>query len=228
MFRFLIWSTLLGCFCAHLYAQDLSTPRAPRRVTNPQRKAVPVPAPAAAASSSENTFDSFFVNLGTHTEFYNAVQMDDSGGLRKFDFAPTIGFGLKAPLSNGFLFLPEFNWVLPRSAGDSEIIKNVFMIRADFGYDPVDWFRVRVGTSLLWLNQHGKGGSAKVNNGNGTSTFYYPDENRSSINNTLDFGAEVLFSESWSARMQTYIYSVFIEERRQLSYTLFVTYHWDR
>lgn len=219
MYQFLIWSTLLGCLCAPLYAQDLSSPRTPRR------RVVPAKAPVKTASK---TIDSYLLNFGTHTEFYNAVQIDDNGGMRKFEVAPTIGFGLKMPMDSGFIFLPEVNWVLPRSAGDSQIIKNLFMLRADFGYDPVDWFRVRVGTSIMWLNQHGRGGSAKVNNGNGTSTFYYPDENRSSINNTLDLGGEILFSEDWSARLQTYIYSVFKEERRQISYSLFVTYQWDR
>lgn len=226
MQKFFIWSTLLGCFCAHLYAQDLSGPRMPRRGTNqPARRATPTPAPV---KTSPKTVDTYLLNFGTHTEFFNAVQIDDNGGMRKFELAPTIGFGLKMPLDYGFIFLPEVNWVLPRSAGDSQIIKNLFMLRADFGYDPVDWFRVRMGTSVIWLNQHGRGGSAKVNNGNGTSTFYYPDENRSSINNTLDLGGELLFSDDWSARLQTYIYSVFKEERRQISYSLFLTYHWDR
>ncbi len=226
MYQFLIWSTLLGCLCAPLYAQDLSTPRAPKRTANqPYRRVTPAKAPA---KTSSKTIDSYLLNFGTHTEFYNAVQIDDNGGMRKFEIAPTVGFGLKMPMDSGFIFLPEVNWVLPRSAGDSQIIKNLFMLRADLGYDPVDWFRVRVGTSIMWLNQHGRGGSAKVNNGNGTSTFYYPDENRSSINNTLDLGGELLFSDDWSARLQTYVYSVFKEERRQISYSLFVTYQWDR
>lgn len=226
MHKFFLWSTLLGCFCAHLYAQDLSTPRTPRRATyRPQRRTIPAPKPA---TKSEKSIDSYLINFGTHTEFYNAVQVDDNGGMRKLEIAPTVGFGLKIPMDSSFIFLPEINWVLPRSAGDSQIIKNLFMLRADIGYEPVEWFRVRMGTSIMWLNQHGRGGSAKVNNGNGTSTFYYPDENRSSINNTLDIGAEFLFSDNWSTRFQTYLYSVFKEDRRQLSYSLFLTYQWDR
>jgi hypothetical protein len=102
------------------------------------------------------------------------------------------------------------------------------MFRADLGYDLVDWMRLRLGTSLMWLNQHGRGGKTQVNNGSGTSTFFYPDENRSSINNTLDVGVEGRFNDEWSLRLQSYIYSVFIKEKRQVSYTLFVTYYWDR
>ncbi len=221
MLKVFLWSTLLGCLCAPLYAQDLSTPKIRPARTRPV-------APPPPKATTQKTIASYLLNFGTHTEFYNNVQIDDAGGMRKFEVAPTVGFGLKMPMDYGFLFLPEINWVLPRAAGDSQIIKNLFMLRADIGYDPVDWFRVRMGTSIMWLNQHGRGGSAKVNNGNDTSTFYYPDENRSSLNNTLDFGGELMFNNEWSVRLQTYLYSVFREERRQLSYSLLVTYQWDR
>jgi hypothetical protein len=196
--RHLLISFLMGAFCTAALAQETTS-----------------------SSTKTLTF-----NLGTHTEFYNKVQTDSDGTLRKFEFAPTVGVGMEIPVYEEFSFLPEFNWVLPRTTGDSRIIKNVFMLRGDMGYRPVDWFRLRVGTSIIWLNQHGRGGSTKVNNGNSSSTFYYPDENRSSVNNTLDIGAEFLY-DKWAFRLQTYTYSVFREERRQHSYTLFITYYWD-
>jgi hypothetical protein len=220
MYLFLIWSTLLGCFCAPLYAQDLSEPIQ----KTPVRKKAALP----AKPSAPDVISSVLLNFGTHTEFYNYIQTDDSGHLRKFEPAPTIGLGLKIQLPYQFLFLPEINWVLPRTNEDSRIIKNLFMLRLDLGYDLFDWFRLRAGTSTMWLNQHGRGGSTQVNNGNSTSTFYYPEENRSSINNTLDLGAELLISEFWSLRLQTYTYSIFKEERRQISYSIFLTYQWDQ
>lgn len=166
------------------------------------------------------------LNVGNHTEFFDAVQSDGSGSTRKIAFAPTIGGSITLPVSKSWLFLPEVNWVLPHSS-DTRIIKNVLMFRADFGYSPLDWLRLRVGTSLMVQNQHGRGGSTEVNNGNTTSTFYYPDENRSSLNNTIDLGVEGLFGP-WALRLQSYIYSAFKEERRQVSYTLFVSYYWDK
>lgn len=213
--------------CSAALAQDLSTPQGVRKSQRyPQR---PLKSTTQApAQKEEKTIDAWIFNFGSHTEFFNYVQTDTAGGTRKFEFAPTIGTGMLIPMTNPSLkFLPEFNWVLPRSAGSSRIIKNLFMIRADLGYDALDWLRFRLGTGLMWLNQHGRGGSTQVNNGNGYSTFYYPDENRSSVNNTLDIGAEALF-DTWSVRLQTYTYSVFIKERRQISYTLFLSYYWDR
>lgn len=210
-------------------AQDLSTPQGVRKAQRYQKRPVRVTPVAPKTNPSDKTIESWILNFGTHTEYFNNIQNDTAGGTRKIDFAPTIGIGMFIPLANKDLkFLPEFNWVLPRSAGSSKIIKNLLMFRADLGYDALDWLRLRLGTSLMWLNQHGRGGSTQVNNGTGTSTFYYPDENRSSVNNTLDLGVEGLINDEWSVRLQTYIYSVFIEERRQISYTLFVSYYWDR
>jgi len=182
---------------------------------------------AATYSADTPLYNALYFNAGTHTEFYNVVQTDDSGTLRKFEFAPTLGVGFSIPTSSSLLLLPEINWVLPQRTSE-EILKNLFMLRLDLGYEPLKWLRLRGGTSLMWLNQHGTGGTAQINNGNSTSTFYYPDENRSSLNNTLDFGVEAFWSKSWSARLQTYNYAVFREERRQLSYSLFLTYYWER
>lgn len=182
-------------------------------------------APALGAPFSNVKHLSF--NFGSHTEFYNAVQTDDSGGLRKFEFVPTIGLGADLPIEESFHFLPEFNWVLPYTAEDSNIMMNTFMYRVDLGYDIWDWLRVRLGTSIMHQNIHGKGGKTKENNGTGESTFYYPDENRSSLNNTLDVGVEALMGPI-AVRLQTYTYSIFREERRQHSYTLFLSYYWGK
>lgn len=200
-----------------LWAQDLSS-GAKKPVTTPK-----------TTIESPKRIESIYFNLGTHTEFYNSVQTDASGGVRKFDAkTPTVGAGLSIPLGIYDLrFLPEVNWVLPKTSGDSKIIKNLFMFRGDLAYDPWEWLRLRLGTSLMWLNQHGRGGKTEMDNGNGTSPFYYPNENRSSLNNTLDLGAE-LRHNAWALRLQSYIYSVFVEERRQVSYTLFVSYYWDQ
>lgn len=183
-------------------------------------------ATAVAANDSFFNYKSIYFNLGTHTEFYNAIQSDDSGGLRKFDFAPTAGIGMEIPAFEGWHYLPEFNWVLPKTYEESKIIVNTFMYRFDMGYDALEWLRLRVGTSLIHLNQHGRGGKTSMRNGNETSTFYYPSENRSSLNNTFDLGVETRFDE-YAIRLQTYTYSIFKKEQRQYSYTLFFTYYWE-
>ena len=186
-------------------------------------------APAFGARNSEKVVKDIYFNLGNHTEFFNGIQSDDKGSLRKFDFAPTIGVGLNIPLwnSDSWSALPEFNWVIPQLIEDSNIMINTFMYRFDLGWLAQEWLRLRLGTGIMHQNQQGKGGKTSERNGNSTSTFYYPDSNRSSLNNTLDVGAEFLY-EQWALRLQTYTYSIFKEERRQISYTIFVSYYWER
>jgi hypothetical protein len=170
--------------------------------------------------------EKIYFHIGSHTEFYNASQINTSGDKNKIQLIPTIGTSIPFALPYQFEFLPEFNWVLPVNQGSTKIIKNIFMFRADFGYLVTDWFKVRSGTSLILQNQHGRGGSTQIENGNSVSTFYYPDANRSSFNNTFDLGVEI-FHENWSTRLQTYTYSLFQEQRREVSYTVFITYLWD-
>lgn len=210
---------LLVSYCCATWGQDLSTKK-PKK----SRKADIVL--DENNNTVEKTIESIYFNLGAHTEFYSSVQVDANGGVRKIDYKPTIGAGLQMPFYAG-KFLPEFNWVLPQKAGSSKIIKNLFMIRGDFAYDPLEWLRLRLGTSLMWANQHGQGGSANIRNGNDTSTFYYPDENRSSINNTFDVGIEGKWDD-WALRLQTYTYAIFRNDRRQISYTIFLTHYWDQ
>lgn len=208
MLRNLFILIICGYFSAPALGAAESAPSAPK------------PTSATAAHIKE-----IYFNLGTHTQFYNAVQIDGSGGLRKLDWTPVIGAGLGVPMTEKFIFLPEINWVLPQSYENSKIISNLFMFRADLGYDPLEWLRLRLGTSLMWANQQGRGGSTQMNNGNSQSTFYYPEENRSSWNNTLDLGVETIYDQ-FAFRLQTYTYSIFKKEQRQLSYSLFLTYYW--
>jgi hypothetical protein len=200
MFKRIILLSFLGCFCAPALCADFSRLNSIRDIT---------------------------FQGGFHTSFYNNVQNDTSGGTRKFDLSPTIGAGMVLPSPWKFLLIPEINWVLPRYAGSDRIIKNLIMFRFDIAYDPLEWLRLRLGTSFMWQNIHGRGGKANVSNGNSTSTFYYPDENRSALNNTFDIGIETFFNQKWSLRLQTYTYSLFKEERRQLSYTFFINYYWN-
>lgn len=183
--------------------------------------------PAAAMAAKKSFYDELYFSLGTHTEFYNEVQISESGDQRKLDFAPVLGAGMGFELNESFTLIPEVNWVLPQFIEESRIMVNLFMFRADLAYDPLDWLRLRVGSGLMWSNQQGRGGSKKMPNGNDQTTFYYPEENRSSLNNTLDFGVETLFQD-FSLRLQTYTYSVFKKEQRQYSYTIFLTYYWDK
>lgn len=199
----------------------------PAPVHAPAIAPAPYYAPTPVVQKPRRFYQNFYFNVGNHTDFYNGVQNNDSGDLRKITFAPVVGVGVTIPSYYGFNFFPEFNWVLPKLIEDSNIIVNTLMFRFDAAYDIVEGLRLRVGTSIMHQNQHGRGGNSTQRNGNSTSTFFYPDENRSSFNNTLDLGAEAVLARQFGLRFQTYTYSVFLAEKRQISYTLFLTYYLD-
>ena len=220
--RLIILTTIVG-FYSHVFAQTFVPETKYKRGQQPQKAAQE----NVSTTNAWDKMDAWSFQFGSHTEFFNNVQTDASGSQRKFDFAPTVGLGMKFSFSEDWKLLPEVSWVLPFKATDSNMIKNLFMLRGDLGYEVTDWLRLRVGTSLMWLNMHGKGGKSQVSNGTGKSTFYNPDENRSALNNTFDLGIEGFFSKDWSARLQTYTYSLLKEESRQISYTIFLSHYWE-
>lgn len=183
------------------------------------------PAPTPQKQNADPEFDNLGFHLGTLTEFVGSVQTDDQGGKNFFELNPFLGFSTQLTLSPQWIFSPELNWVLPRESG-AGVSKNLFMIRGDFGYAYEDWIRLRVGTSLMINNIRGSGGTRPLNNGSGQSDFFVPPESQTAINNTLDLGAEI-HNKELALRFQTYWYAILNSERRQLSYSLTLTYYYD-
>src|SRR5690606_9913906 len=138
---------------------------------------------------------------------------------------PFLGFSTDVMITPEWTWIPEINWVLPREAGEG-VTKNLIMLRTDAAWRGSDWWRLRIGTSLMVNNIKGEGGKKKMNNGSGTADFYVPSESRTSVNNTLDLGAEA-FVEDFGFRFQTFIYSLLRSDRRQYSYTLTLSYYYD-
>lgn len=166
------------------------------------------------------------LTFGSFTEFYNAVQIDDSGGQNGHEFNPLLGISGDLKLSGHFILVPEILWVLPRNTSSDKVVENLFALRSDLGYFATDYLKLRIGTSIMINNIRGQGGSKMISNGNSESRFYAPNQSRTAINQTLDFGLDYIY-QSFGARFQTYIYSVFKSEQRQVSYALALTYYYD-
>lgn len=177
-----------------------------------------------------DSFSRRFKNLGfsagTLTEFVGFTQINDKGDRGKFAWNPYLGFSADIEINPTWTMIPEINWVLPREAGNSGISKNLFMFRMDAAHSIFDQLRLRYGTSFMVLNTRGPGGTAEINNGTGTSSFYVPKESQTAINQTLDVGMDLIY-ESISIRFQTFIYSPFNNLKRQWSYAIGVTYFYD-
>mgnify|MGYP001627352412 CR=1 FL=1 len=180
---------------------------------------------AEASDDLTQRFKNIGFHLGSLTEFVGEIQVDDKGTTETFSVNPALGFSLDIELNEDWALIPELHWVLPREAGPG-VSKNLFMLRTDFAWRGADLWRLRAGTSLMVNNMRGEGGTRTLNNGSSTSDFYVPAESRTSVNNTLDFGGELLL-DSFALRTQLFIYSPLKSERRQYSYLLVATYYYD-
>ncbi|MBY0517110.1 MAG: hypothetical protein K2P81_09390 [Bacteriovoracaceae bacterium] len=178
-----------------------------------------------AADSLTQSLKNIGFHGGSLTEFVGATQVDANGKTETFHFNPMIGFSTEVEMVTDWHLIPEFNWVLPRDAGDG-ISKNLFMIRGDVGWRYSDYWRLRMGTSIMVNNIRGSGGTKSMNNGSGSSDFYIPAESKTAYNNTLDLGVEALLDD-FGFRFQTYIYSPLRSDRRQYSYSLTMSYYYD-
>lgn len=184
----------------------------------------------AATEEDDDVFAQRFKNLGFHlgnlTEFANAVQVDDQGHTRKIGKAPFLGFSTDVEMTPQWALIPEINWVFPQDSNDNQISRNLFMVRLDGGWKGGDWWRLRVGTSVMINNMRGKGGTKTVRNGSGSDSFFIPSESKTSVNNTFDLGAEAFYLP-FAVRFQTYTYAIVNSQRRQISWSLTLSYYYD-
>ncbi len=180
--------------------------------------------PAAEGEGFARQFKTLGFHLGGHTEFYNAVQTDTKGTRENFRPNAMVGFSADVGLTDSWRLVPEINWVLPKTSNG--VMKNLWMVRMDAAWHGGDWWRLRVGTSIMVNNIRGGGGTVTLDNGDSTSEFYLPSESKTAVNNTFDLGAEVLV-RSFAFRLQTYTYALARSDRRQVSYSLIATYYHD-
>lgn len=169
------------------------------------------------------------LTFGSLTEFYQEVQVSESGAKNSFEFNPLIGASLHFNTRYHFEFQTEFFWVLPRTLENSAVTENVFAFRIDFTHERFKFFQeqliFRVGTSLMIDIIQGRGGEVQLSNGGQSSTFYLPEQNRMAINNTFDLAAEYRLSTNYSVRSSIIMYQLFETERRAISYTVQLNYY---
>ena len=176
------------------------------------------------SESFTRQFKTIGFHLGGHTEFMGAVQTDTQGTRPKFRPAPMVGFSADVMVTDSWRLVPEINWMLPQSSDG--VMRNLWMVRLDGAWQGGEWWRLRVGTSIMVNNIRGGGGTVTLDNGDSTSEFYLPSESKTAVNNTFDLGAEV-FLRSFAFRLQTYTYALARSDRRQVSYTLIASYYHD-
>lgn len=169
-------------------------------------------------------FKTSSIQLGTWLENYaqvRATQNDDKNG---FALTPFMSVSSQYHLKPKHLIIPELGWVIQQSQND--IDKNIFFAKVDYSYQTRKWLRLRAGTSLMMLMQSGNGGEDTLNNADSTQVFYIPPERRTSYNQTLDLGIELIHKKR-SLRFSTYTLALFREDERLTTYSLSYNYTFD-
>jgi len=165
------------------------------------------------------------VTAGAYVPFGPSTQRTASGSSNTLSFDPMLGVNTKmvTPWFNQ-IFLPELDVVFHTGEKDG-YSKKTYLLSADFGYQINSMFMLRYGSSTVITQISGSGGVVYLNNGNSTDAFYRPNKSNISWNQTLNLEIDGMVNPSYSLRFETYIFSLFNSQSRQVSYALSFIYY---
>lgn len=169
-------------------------------------------------------FETASFQVGTWLENWGQVRATRDDQTNGFEVTPFISASSAYHLATQHKIIPEVGYVIQQQT--NEVYKNLFFLRTDYAFKMNDWVQLRAGSSFMILMQSGAGGDDTLNNGNATETYFIPQENRTSYNQTIDLGAEFSQKEI-STRIQLYTYAPFDEQRRSYTVSLSLNYTMD-
>lgn len=178
---------------------------------------------ANAKIFDQKNIKNIYANIGSWQEYYMQVQKTRGGELNGFEFTPFISAGFDYQLKPNQYLIPEVGYIIRRTLSNGNVTKDHLFARLDYAYSLKKWLRLRAGTSLMWITMAGNGSEKTLPNGSGTETYYAPSERKNILNQTLDFGVEII-KEKISARLHSYIYAFNDEEERLTSFSLSLNY----
>ena len=159
------------------------------------------------------------INVGGYVPFGISTQKKEDGGRNTFSFKPMIGVNMVMPIPNmSHVFLPEFG-IIPQGKEYDEYSKTTLYFLLDVGYLITDRFLLRYGLGTFMTKISGDGSVLTLPNGDGTATFYRPNEGETSWNTTLDLGFEFAIDANNALRFETYMFS-WLSSARKFSYSL--------
>lgn len=192
--------------------------------------------------------NSFNLTLGNLHLFPGEIQEDEFGNeFNDFEFNPYFSLTYEHHLSINWSLLPELGMTWPKNGPDSDnSSKKIFYGGLDASYffsttsadktDPESYLsygiRPRLGLGLFVTRVGGEGGTQTQRNGNTSTDFPLPIENRSAMNFTVNAGLDFIFGRVWTLRTQVYAFTVTDSQSRNYGYLLAVSYNlgkinWD-
>lgn len=165
------------------------------------------------------------LNFGTHIPYAFKAQNDMSGSSQKFDINPFVSVAGTYRLARSHFFLPELGYIHHTDRADNTSVSTLFLLY-NFGFHFAGPVMVRYGLGTFITRISGDGGEVRLGDGEGTSTFYTPDESVRTYYSTANLGLEYRFSSDWAGRFEGHVMGPMSSEKRKFSYTLSASYYW--
>jgi len=166
------------------------------------------------------------VGIGGFSPFVGVYQKDEQGSSNTLDFKPYISAFGKIPVLKGQLyFRPELGHVFSYKllSNNKNQSQSFTFVLFNFSYGLFKGFYINSGVGTFWQKIKSVSGSKTFNNGNSTSTYYYPGLTVTSTSSTFNLGIEQEL-KNISLSLMTYWFAPLNSEKRALSYTLNLSY----
>ncbi len=164
------------------------------------------------------------VGAGGYVPFGFSTQKDADGSRRTFSFEPYIFINgvLRAPYNH--IFLPELGYVFHTSEKYDDYKKSTMFLLLDLGYMLRPNLVLRYGVGIFKTSISSDGGAVTLANGSGTSTYYRPNESKTTYNTTWNLGIEKSWTRNYATKFELYLFEP-ISSKRDISYSLSLAYY---
>ncbi len=172
-------------------------------------------------------FTDFSLGLGNLTQFVQDIQTKDDGeDLNTWDtnLYLEVNFKIVSDKFPNWALYPQFGILFPQHGRDENIRKNAAFGIGNLAYH-YKKFSFRLGTGFFFTRISSKGGTIRLNNGNGYDDFHLPEEASVARNLITVLGVQYQMHRLWSAKAELIGYNLEDSDDRAVSYTLSAHYH---
>ena len=163
--------------------------------------------------------------LGGYAAFPLSMQEASDGSVNPYALAPSLAVGTTTNLEEiTNSFAPTFGIVFHGSGAGEDYSKHTLYFLADLEMDWGAGYYFRYGLGLFATLLDGEGGPVRRKNGDEEVDFYRPAKSAISYNMALDLGWEYRFTKHWFVRIQGFVFSIWDDKSRSLSYMLTLGY----
>lgn len=160
-----------------------------------------------------SNIQSYELGLG---QFYELPYQTEKSESEIFQLSPTIKAKLNYRLSDNYIFIPSFNWVIYKTHENDSSNQNIFISQFDIKRRINDHFSISLGTSIITYSTSGDGSENNLPNGTGETTYFAPNERKNSWQQNLSFGG-FYTNDEVNYGLEFFSFKILNEELRETS-----------